>query len=304
MTLTAKLGISPIAWSNDDLPELGGDTPLETCLSECQQAGYLGVETGGKFPKTSAECGSVLAEHGLRLVSGWYPGTLLDSDIEAEKDKAHAQLTLFRDCGAAVLVYGETAGTIQHRRKVPLARRRVLNDVEIAAYGRKLTAFAEHCADFGVPLAFHHHMGTAIEDELDIQRLMASTGDAVGLLYDTGHLAFAGADIFRVLEQYGRRINHVHAKDVRDEVLASVDRRTESFLDAVLNGVFTVPGNGMLDFETVVRRLADIGYQGWFVVEAEQDPATAPPLEYARIGHRALSEALQGAGYCVEGRPS
>jgi inosose dehydratase len=304
MSLTAKLGISPIAWSNDDLPELGGDTPLETCLSECQQAGYLGVETGGKFPKTSRECASVLAEHGLRLVSGWYPGTLLDTDIEAEKDKAHAQLTLFRDCGAAVLVYGETAGTIQNRRQVPLARRRVLSDIEIAAYGLKLTAFAEHCADFGVPLAFHHHMGTAIEDECDIDRLMASTGDAVGLLYDTGHLAFAGADVLRVIEQHGRRINHVHAKDVRDEVLTSIDRRTESFLDAVLNGVFTVPGNGMLDFETVVRRLADIGYEGWFVVEAEQDPTQAPPLEYARIGHRALSEALQGAGYRIEGRPS
>jgi inosose dehydratase len=302
MSLTAKLGISPIAWSNDDLPQLGGDTPLETCLSESREAGFLGVETGGKFPKTSAELASVLAAHGLRLVSGWYSGTLLDADLEAEKDKAHAQLTLFRDCGAAVLVYGETAGTIQHRRDVPLARRRVLGDIEIAAYGRKLTAFAEHCAGFGVPLAFHHHMATAIEDERDIDRLMASTGDAVGLLYDTGHLTFAGADVFRVLDTHGHRINHVHAKDVRDEVLASIDRRAESFLDAVLNGVFTVPGNGMIDFGTVVRRLADIGYEGWFVVEAEQDPTQAPPLEYAHIGHRALSEALQHAGYRIEGQ--
>src|SRR5919197_825670 len=139
--MAIRLGVSPIAWSNDDLPELGGDTPLETCLCECRQAGFLGVETGGKFPRTSAELTSVLGAHGLRLVSGWYSGTLLDTHIEAEKEKVHAQLTLFRDCGAAVLVYGETAGTVQNRRDVPLGQRRVLSDDDIAAYGRKLTAF-------------------------------------------------------------------------------------------------------------------------------------------------------------------
>jgi inosose dehydratase len=302
MTPTAKLSVSPIAWSNDDLPELGGDIPLETCLADCRQAGFLGVETGGKFPKTSAALASVLAAHGLRLVSGWYSGTLLDADIEAEKDRAHAQLTLFRDCGAAVLVYGETAGTIQNRRDLPLARRRVLTDDDLAAYGRKLTVFAEHCAGFGVPVAFHHHMATAIEDEHDIDRLMTHTGDAVGLLYDTGHLVFAGADVLRVLEKHGRRINHVHTKDVRRNIVSSIDRSTESFLDAVLKGVFTVPGDGMIDFAAVVRRLADIGYEGWFVVEAEQDPAKAPPLEYARIGHRALTHALRQAGYRIEGQ--
>jgi inosose dehydratase len=302
MSLTAKLGISPIAWSNDDLPELGGDTPLETCLAESRQAGFLGVETGGKFPKASAELAAVLAAHDLRLVSGWYSGTLLDADLEAEKDKAHAQLTLFRDCGAPVLVYGETAGTIQNRRDLPLAHRRVLVDGEVAVYGRKLTVFAEHCAEFGVPLAFHHHMGTAIEDEHDIDRLMTNTGEAVGLLYDTGHLVFAGADVLRVLDKHGRRISHVHTKDVRRNVRASLDRSTDSFLDSVLKGVFTVPGDGIIDFGAVVRRLADIGYEGWFVVEAEQDPAKAPPLEYARIGHRALTQALEQAGYLIEGQ--
>jgi inosose dehydratase len=302
MALTAKLGVSPIAWSNDDLPQLGGDTPLETCLGEIRQAGFVGVETGGKFPKTSAELASVLDAHGLRLVSGWYSGTLLDAEIEAEKDKVDAQLTLFRDCGAAVLVYGETAGTIQNRRHLSLARRRILSDDDVAGYGRKLTAFAEHCAGFGVPLAFHHHMATAIEDERDIDRLMANTGDAVGLLYDTGHLVFAGADVFRVLDKHGRRINHVHAKDVRADVLARLNRTTDSFLDAVLKGVFTVPGDGMIDFGAVARRLAGVGYEGWFVVEAEQDPAKAPPLEYARIGCRALTQALQQAGYHIEGQ--
>ena len=292
VTLTAKLGIAPIAWTNDDLPQLGGDTSLETCLAESRLAGFLGVETGGKFPKTSAQLRAVLAAHELRLVSGWYSGTLLDADLETEKRQVFDQLTLFRECGASVLVYGETAGTNQNKQNVPLSNRRVLTDHEIDAYGGKLTEFAQFCADFGVPLAFHHHMGTAIENERDIDRFMAATGESVGLLCDTGHLTFAGADILRVLDNHGRRINHVHAKDVRLAVLQTLDRNNESFLDAVLKGIYTVPGDGMIDFNAVIRRLFQLGYTGWFVVEAEQDPLKAPPLEYARIGHRALSAAL------------
>ena len=298
-TLRAQLGIAPIAWSNDDLPELGGETTLETCLSEARLAGFSGVESGGKFPKTSEELGPILKVHDLRLVSGWYSGTVLDNDLEAEKAQARAQLKLFRDLGAAVLVYGETAGTIQNKRGAPISTRRVLADDDMRAYGRKLTEFAEFCADQGVPLSFHHHMGTAIESEQDIDGLMDATGDAVGLLYDTGHLAFAGADVLRVIEKHGKRINHVHAKDVRRDVAAGLARDRESFLEAVLKGVYTVPGDGFVDFGTVTKRLAAIGYEGWFVVEAEQDPAKAPPLEYARIGHAALTKALAAAGYTI-----
>lgn len=299
MGLRAQLGIAPIAWSNDDLPELGGETTLETCLSEARLAGFSGVESGGKFPTTSEELGPILKAHDLRLVSGWYSGTVLDRDLEAEKAKARAQLKLFRDLGAAVLVYGETAGTIQNKRNAPISTRRVLADEEMRTYGRELTVFAEFCAEQGVKLSFHHHMGTAIESEQDIDRLMDATGDAVGLLYDTGHLTFAGADVLRVIEKHGKRINHVHTKDVRGDVAAGLDRDKESFLDAVLKGVYTVPGDGIVDFGAVAKRLAGIGYEGWFVVEAEQDPAKAPPLEYARIGHAALSEALAAAGYTI-----
>lgn len=293
----ARLGIAPIAWSNDDLPQLGGDTPLETCLRESRLAGFDGVETGGKFPKSAAELGPLLKAHGLSLVSGWYSGTLLDSDLETEKRKATQQLAMFRELGAACLVYGETAGTIQNRQDMPLARRRVLDDEAMRAYGKKLTAFAEFCAESGVPLAFHHHMGTAVESEHDIDRLMAATGPAVHLLFDTGHLTFAGADPLSVLDKHGHRVIHVHAKDVRSAVLQSLSWNADSFLDAVLKGVYTVPGDGAIDFASVAKRLAAIGYEGWFVVEAEQDPVKAPPLEYARIGHRALSAALTGAGY-------
>ena len=302
LPLTARLGVAPIAWTNDDLPQLGGDTPLAVCLAESREAGFTGVEMGGKFPRTPAELTAVLAAHDLQLVSGWYSGTLLDADLDAERSRIAAQLALFRECGASVIVYGETAGTIQNRRNVALSRRRVVDDAAMVEYGTKLTALAEFCAAHGVRLAFHHHMGTAIETEGDIERLMAATGDAVGLLFDTGHLAFAGADIMRVLDRHGRRIVHVHAKDVRPAVLRSIDRDRTSFLDAVLAGVFTVPGDGAIDFPRVVGRLAEIGYRGWFVVEAEQDPAQAPPLEYARIGYRALHAALDAAGYRIDAR--
>ncbi|GAN80529.1 myo-inosose-2 dehydratase [Acidocella aminolytica] len=301
--MKAKLGIAPIAWTNDDLPELGGDTPLETCLRESRAAGFSGVEMGGKFPRTTAELEPILQSHELYLCSGWYSGTVLDApdDLVAEKEKAFAQLKLFRELGAPCIVYGETAGTLQNRRNAPLNLRRRLWEDEIKAYGRRLTRFAEYCAEQGMPLAFHHHMATAIETERDIDILMDNTGPAVGLLYDTGHLRFAGADLFRVLDKYGCRINHVHTKDLRGKVVAKLDRERQSFLDAVLAGAFTVPGDGDIDFGPVTKRLAEIGYEGWFVVEAEQDPTKAPPGEFAKIGHKALTQALTAAGYEIEG---
>ncbi|HAU5565766.1 TPA: myo-inosose-2 dehydratase [Serratia fonticola] len=297
--LKAKLGIAPIAWSNDDLPQLGGDTPLETCLAESRLAGFQGVETGGKFPKNSEDLIPLLREFRLELVSGWYSGTLLDGTVEEEIEKSLTQLKLFRECGAVCLVYGETAGTIQNQQNVPLSRRRKLTDDQVREYGEKLSQFATFCKEFGVPLAFHHHMGTAIEDEHDIDRLMAATSQDVGLLFDTGHLVFAGVDPFSVLSKHSKRINHVHTKDVRADVLQGLDRNKESFLDAVLKGVYTVPGDGCIDFSRVIQTLADANYQGWFVVEAEQDPAKAPPLKYARIGNTTLRNALEKAGYTL-----
>ena len=189
---------------------------------------------------------------------------------------------------------------MQNKRDVPLARRPKLDNEQMRAYGRKLTQFAEYCAEQGVPLAFHHHMATAVETEDDVDRLMNFSGEAVGLLFDTGHMTFAGGDPLRMARRHGARINHVHAKDIRKRVLGALDPRKSSFLDAVLAGVFTVPGDGMIDFRRVAEQLADIRYEGWVVVEAEQDPAKANPLKYAKIGHEALSEALQSAGYTIE----
>lgn len=297
--MEARLGIAPIAWSNDDLPELGGDTPLEVCLAESREAGFSGTETGGKFPKTPQVLKEVLAEHDLKLVSGWYSGLVLENELSKERDRAYAQLELFRENGASVIVYGETSGTVQNKRDVPLARRPKLDNEQMRVYGRKLTQFAEFCAEERVPLAFHHHMATAIETEDDVDRLMNFTGEAVGLLFDTGHITFAGGDPLRMGRRHAARINHVHAKDIRKDVLRRIDFNKDSFLDAVLAGVFTVPGDGMIDFRAVADLLAEIQYEGWIVVEAEQDPAKAPPLKYARIGHEALSEALEKAGYKI-----
>ncbi|UXM94420.1 myo-inosose-2 dehydratase [Bartonella sp. HY329] len=300
--MKARLGIAPIAWSNDDLPELGGQTTLDTCLEESAEAGFKGVETGGKFPKTAAALKPELDKYGLSLASGWYSGTVLDAsdDLAAEKDKVIEQLELFRTLGAACLAYGETSGTIQNKRNAPLNTRRVLNEDEIKVYGRRLTKFAEFCADHGVPLGFHHHMGTAIESEHDLDLLMKHTGEAVGLLYDTGHMQFAGGDIYRTIKNHGSRIIHFHAKDLRMPVINSLDWSKQSFLDAVLLGAFTVPGDGNIDFIKVVQTLADVGYEGWFIVEAEQDPDKAPPAKMAQIGYDDLSIALQKAGYTIE----
>ena len=294
-----KLGMSPISWSNDDLPQLGGETSLETCLRETRQAGYTGTELGGKFPKDQAALEKVLSEHDLKLVSGWYAGLLLNNNLENELERVTPQLELYAALAAPVLVYGETYATVQNRRHEPLVNKPVLPDSEFAAYGERLTGLAEHCARQGVALTFHHHMGSGVETERELDLTMAHTGDALGLLIDTGHLLFAGGDILAVIERYGHRINHVHAKDIRAEVLKAVDREQDSFLDCVLRGVFTVPGDGIIDYNRVLQALADQQYQGWIIVEAEQDPAKADPYEYACIGYQALKQAALTAGYAI-----
>ena len=295
-----RLGMSPISWSNDDLPQLGGETSLETCLRETRQAGFVGTETGGKFPKEAGALADVLKAHDLALVSGWYSGTLIHNDLDAEIQQITPQLELFKEVGASVMVYGETYQTVQNRQEMPLSSRPKLADFDVAAYGERLTKLAEHCADNGVPLTFHHHMGTAVESESEIDALMAHTGEAVGLLLDTGHLVFAGGNIASVIDKYGPRITHVHTKDIRQDILATINKETQSFLDCVLEGVFTVPGDGMIDYDKVMGQLHQTGYEGWVIIEAEQDPAKANPLEYAIIGYKALESALGKTGYEIQ----
>lgn len=295
--MKARLGISPICWWNDDLVELSDDVSLEECLRQAREAGYTGMETGRRFPMDIAELGPILDRHGISVCGGWFSGTVLEGDLEENKDRIRAQMDLFVAAKAPCIVYGEVARSIQGDRSKPLARKPRLPDDEMRTYARNMTAFGEWCADQGMPLAYHHHMAAVVETEPELDQFMAHSGEGIPLLYDAGHMAMAGGDVLRVIDKHHARISHVHTKDVRQAVIDGLDRSRESFLDAVVKGAFTVPGDGSLDFAAIVQRLADHGYQGWFVVEAEQDPRKAPPLPTSAKGNRELHRVLGLAGY-------
>ena len=294
--MSIQLAVAPIAWSNSDLPELGGETSLETCLRESREAGFTGTETGVKYPLDAEILGPLLKTHGLQLASGWFSGTLRECSVEQEFENLRQMLTTFKALNAPVVIYAETSGSVQSQQNIPVSQKPVMPDAEFPEYGRKLTEVADRMADFGVRMSYHHHMGTVIETEREIDLLMENTGTSVGLLIDTGHLGFTNADIEAVTRRYGSRINHVHCKDIRQEIFKQVREKDLSFLDAVLEGVFTVPGDGFIDFENFAKVLAEIDYSGWVVVEAEQDPEKANPLEYSRLGYQHLSNVLHEAG--------
>ena len=294
--MSIQLAVAPIAWSNSDLPELGGETSLETCLRESCEAGFTGTETGFKYPLDAEILGPLLETHGLQLASGWFSGTLRECSVEQEFENLRQMLTTFKALNAPVVIYAETSSSVQSQQNIPVSQKPVMRDAEFPEYGRKLTEVADRMADFGVRMSYHHHMGTVIETEREIDLLMENTGTSVGLLIDTGHLGFANADTEAVTRRYGSRINHVHCKDIRQEIFKQVREKELSFLDAVLEGVFTVPGDGFIDFENFAKVLAEIDYSGWVVVEAEQDPEKANPLEYSRMGYQHLSNVLHEAG--------
>ncbi|MGV1767882.1 myo-inosose-2 dehydratase [Agrobacterium rhizogenes] len=295
--MKARLGIAPIAWWNDDLAELSDDVSLEECLRQASEAGFTGMETGRRFPMDMKELGPILSRYGISVCGGWFSGLLLDGDLEAEKDRIAQQMQFFIAAKAPCIVYGETARSIQGLRSAPLATKPKLSETEMVAYGRKISDFADWCARQGMPIAYHHHMAAAVETEAELDLLMEHS--SVPLLFDAGHMAFAGGEVMRVIDNHHARITHVHTKDIRRAVVDGLDRSRESFLDAVINGAFTVPGDGSLDFEAIVKALAAKGYEGWFVVEAEQDPVKNPPLEMARKGHKELLRVMDAAGYEV-----
>jgi inosose dehydratase len=293
---TVRIGVNPIGWTNDDLETLGDDIPLEVCLREARQAGYAGIELGRKFPRRAAELRAILQQHGLGLVSGWYGSHLLRRGAQEEIAAMQAHAGLLGALGSAAMVFAEETGSVHGRLGVSLSARPRVAESDWPRFGEALTEVAEHLAGRGMRLAYHHHMGTVVETEAEIDRLMGATGPAVGLLLDTGHLAYAGGDVLAVARRHAGRIVHVHCKDIRPAVLADVRRRDRSFLDAVVDGVFTVPGDGCVDYRALLAILRDAGYAGWLVVEAEQDPAKAPPLRYARMGFAHLSRLLADLG--------
>jgi inosose dehydratase len=289
-----RIGVNPLSWMNDDLPALGGGTLLSTALREGAEIGYAGFELGNKFPQEPAALRDTLAPYGLACVSGWYSGHLAEGTLDQEVLRCEAHMEKLRFNSCKVVVYGEVASSIQGAMDAPLAKRpRFANEVQWLDYAARLDAFGQHLqTQYGLSLAYHHHMGAYVETPQDIDTLMALTNpNWVSLLFDTGHAYFGGAgDPVSLLRKHVDRVAHVHCKDVRADVVRQARNDGWSFLDGVLNGTFTVPGDGDIDFDAVLRTLRAAGYEGWLVVEAEQDPAIAPSYAYAKKGF----ETLQG----------
>ncbi len=291
-----RIGINPLTWSNDDLPSLGGETPLETALAQGRAAGFEGFELGVKFPREAGVLGPILERHDLVLASGWFSGRLLEQSVEAEIAAITPHVELLAALGCSVLIYAEVSGSVQGQRSTPLSHRPRLRDRDWGSFGERLGEVAAFTASRGLALSYHHHMGTVVETEAEVDRLMEVTPEDVHLLLDTGHLLFAGGDPLAVLDRYGPRIAHVHCKDIRPQILADVRNRDTSFVEAVLAGVFAVPGDGCIDYPGVFARLARMNYRGWLIVEAEQDPVIAPSLPTAERAFRYLRSSAAAAG--------
>ncbi len=294
--MSVKLGIAPIAWSNDDMPELGGDTSLETCLSEAREAGFTGIESGGKFPKTSKELLPILNKHNINLCSGWYGANLLKRSVKDEMENIRTQLDLFKDCNAPCIVFAEVTNSIQADESKPLSKRPKLDKDDWKNFCEKINEVGKRLEGENMPLAYHHHMGTVIQSHEDTERLMNETNDTVKLTIDTGHMLFAGGNSLKIIRDFKEKIAHVHCKDMREKVLNKSLSQDLSFRHAFLEGAFTVPGDGCIDYKPIFNELAKNNYQGWLVVEAEQDPKKANPFEYAKIGFNYLKKTSSECG--------
>lgn len=287
--MAIRLGINPIGWTNDCMFWLGGNIPLDVCLAEVKAAGFAGVELGRKFPKTPAKLKPILKRHGLDLVSGWYSGEILRRDWKAERQAMKPHFDLLKALGCKVLIYAETAGNIINEVGAGASTRpRVGGKADWKRYCEQMSALADAMMADGVQMAVHHHMGTAIESAEDIDRLMEGTRPSVGLLLDTGHLTFAGGDPVKTAKKHIARIVHVHCKDIRGYTLESCRRRDVSFSHAVVSGIFTAPGDGIVDYPKLFALLAKAQYAGWVVQEAEQDPRSANPAIFAELGNAYL----------------
>ncbi len=297
--MTIRIGANPIGWSNDDLEEIGGDTPLETCLAEAKQAGVEGMELGNKFPRQAGALEAALAPFGLACVGGWHSVELLRRSAREEFDLAKPHRDLLKAMGTDVFIVAETSNAIHGDRAKPLSQRPRLAAGDWKGYGAKITQLAERLAEEGLKLCYHHHMGTIVETEADIDAFMAHTKAPAHLLLDTGHATWGGSDPTALARRYRTRISHVHCKDVRADKMAEARAGDWSFLDSILGkgadlGVYTVPGDGGIDFVAVFRELE--GYSGWVVLEAEQDPKKAPAFPYAKKGVAHLRAALRESG--------
>ena len=280
-----NLGIAPIGWCNDDMPELGAENTFRQTVSEMALAGFTGCEIGNKYPTDPAELKRQLDLRGMRIASRWYSSFILTRPMEEEEQDFIRNLDFLEAVGASRINVSEQSYSIQGKTDVPIltgGHKHVMDDTEWDRFCKGLNRLGRIAADRGFKLCFHHHMGTVVQTSAETDRMMANTDPAyVFLCYDTGHFTFAGEDPLTMLRKYVTRVGHVHLKDMRLDVVKKVRQENWSFLRAVREGAFTVPGDGDVDFDPVFRVLSDAGYRGWLLVEAEQDPAKADPLEYA-----------------------
>lgn len=288
------LGIAPIGWCNDDMPELGAENTFKQIISEMALAGFTGCEIGNKYPSDAAELKKALDLRGMRIASRWYSSFLLTRPIEEEEKDFIQNLEFLAAVGANRINVSEQSYSIQGKVDVPIltgGHKYVMNDEEWDRFTTGLNHLGKIAKEHGFKLCFHHHMGTVVQTSEETDRMMKNTDpDLVFLCYDTGHFTFAGENPLTMLEKYADRVGHVHLKDMRLDVVEEARKNNWSFLQAVRNGAFTVPGDGGVDFDPIFSLLSKSGYTGWLLVEAEQDPAKAEPLEYAIKGRNYIRE--------------
>ena len=279
-----KLAIAPIGWTNDDMPELGKENTFQQTVSEMALAGFTGSEVGSKYPRDPAVLKPMLEIRGIQICNAWFSTFFAQGDKAKTIDEFINHMNFLHAMGARVIGCSEQSGSIQGTDLAVLEQKPHFSDEEWRLTAEGYNELANIAAEKGMQVCLHHHMGTAIQTNAEVDRFMSLTNDNVFLLFDTGHAYYSEGSqqaMLALLTQYLPRINHVHLKDVRDEIVAQVRSEKLSFLDGVKRGTFTVPGDGVIDFKPVFKILDEYGYKGWMVVEAEQDPALANPFEYA-----------------------
>ncbi|MCD8396352.1 MAG: myo-inosose-2 dehydratase [Lachnospiraceae bacterium] len=288
-----KLGIAPIAWTNDDMPDLGKENTFEQCVSEMALAGFTGSEVGNKYPKDPSVLKAALDLRGIQICNQWFSSFLLTKPFEEVEKDCRAQLAFLQAMGSKIIGFSEQSYSVQGQLDTPIfGHKYVMNDEEWERLCTGLNRLGKIAKEeYGISLTYHHHMGTVVQDAEETERMLSNTDpEYVSLLFDTGHFAYCGADPLEMVKKYVSRIKHVHLKDIRPDVVAKVKAENMSFLDGVRAGAFTIPGDGCIDFDPIFEVLDEAGYEGYMLVEAEQDPAKANPLEYAMRARRFIAE--------------
>lgn len=288
-----KLGIAPIAWTNDDMPDLGKENTFEQCVSEMALAGFTGSEVGNKYPKDPEVLKKALELRGVEICNQWFSSFLITKPFEEVEKEFRAQLAFLKAMGAKVIGASEQSYSVQGQLDTPIfGHKYEMNDQEWDTFCtgmNKLGKIAKE--EYGIAFTFHHHMGTVVQSLAEVDRMMENTDpEYVSLLFDTGHFTYCGEDPLEVVKKYVHRIKHVHLKDIRPEVVEQVKKENMSFLAGVRAGAFTIPGDGCINYDPIFKVLEEAGYEGYMVVEAEQDPAKANPLEYAIRARKFIAE--------------